>query len=128
GGVTQEGIEIEPNPAFKNLVVVANGFSEDVRNQLAVNFEKASFKVVPLVAPPAPFVGAQSQILQDIAAFTGAKVFGLKNPLSQMDPYNDLGRNMDKFEMKRFRTAIVGQPDDLNIEVRAESLTAQIEN
>jgi chaperonin GroEL len=62
--------------------------------------------------------------MYDLAAFTGAKVFGLKDSLARAT-LADLGSGMTSFEIYRFRSTIVGDPDPLNIEVRAEELAQQ---
>ena len=112
----------EGNSDYKNLVIVAHGFSEAVLTTLAFNFaDPGTINVLPLVTPRHQFVNAELQFLMDLSAFTGAKVFGLKDPVSQAT-MEDLGGKMDFFEAYRFRSTVVGDPDPVNIEVRAEDL------
>lgn len=112
----------EGNSDFKNIVVVSHGFSENVLTQLAFNFaDPNTMNVFPLVTPMAQFINSQTHLMMDIAAFTGAKVFGLKEPLSKAT-VQDLGSGMTSFESYRFRSTIVGDPEPVNIEVRADDL------
>ncbi len=107
---------------FKNVVVVANGFSDTVMTSLSFNFTNpTSINVVPLRTPMAQFNNSQEQFLYDLGAFCNAKVFGMNNQL-QVATLNDLGHGMESFEMYRFRSTLVGESDPLNIEVRAEEL------
>jgi chaperonin GroEL len=111
---------------FKNIVLVANGFSETVLSTLAFSFEQANtLKIVPIRAPMAQFMNSQTHWLSDLAAFTGARVFGLKNQINEAT-LDDLGSGMDYFESTRFRSTISGSPDPVNIEFRAEELKKQL--
>lgn len=112
----------EGNSDFKNMVIFAHGFSENVLTNLAFNFaDPNTINVVPMVTPMAQFVNSQTQFLLDLSAFTGAKVFGLKDQMSTAT-LNDLGQNMENFEAYRFRSTVIGDSDSVNIEVRAEDL------
>lgn len=109
----------------KNVVVFANGFSDAVINILAYNFPNPNtINVIPMVTPKAGFINAQTHILNDIAAFTGAKVFGLKDKISEAK-ISDLGKNMEYFEAYRFRSTVVGSPEELNVQVRVDQLKNQ---
>lgn len=113
---------------FKNVVIVAHGFSENVLVNLAFNFANPNtLNVVPLSTPMAQFMNSQSHFLQDLAAFTGAKVFGLKDQINTAT-LQDLGAGMESFECNRFRSTVVGDPDSVNIEVRADELKNMMEN
>lgn len=123
-------MRIQENPAnakeLKNIILVANGFSEGVVSTLAFNFEQTgTLRVVPIKAPMAQFMNAQSHFLTDLAAFTGAKVFGLKNQINDAT-IEDLGTGMESFEATRFRSTLSGNPDPVNIEFRAEELKKQL--
>ncbi len=110
---------------YKNLVIFAHGYSESVINALAYNFQDpATINVVPMVTPKAGFLNAQTHFIHDLAAFTGAKVFGLKDSLAKAT-VAELGSGMTTFEAYRFRSTIVGDPDPVNIEVRADELSQQ---
>lgn len=107
---------------FKNIVIVAHKFNDQVLTNFAFNFSNPNtINVVPLATPMFPMANGQLNFLMDLSAFTGAKIFDMNNPLSEAQP-EDLGTNMDKIEIYRFRTTIVGEPDPTNIEVRAEEI------
>lgn len=111
---------------YKNLVIFAHGFSEAVLTQLAFNFaDPTTLNVLPMITPMAQFLNSQTHFLHDIAAFTGAKVFGLKDPVHKASVEN-LGQGSESFEAYRFRSTIVGEPDPANVEVRADELRTQM--
>lgn len=115
------------NPDFANTVIVAHKFSDAVLTELSFNFSNPqTINVVPLTTPMSPIVNGQLGFLMDLAAFTGAKIFDMANPLTEAMP-EDLGSGMEKIEIYRFRTTIVGDSDELNIEERANDLQTQIE-
>lgn len=121
-------IQKDPSSAkeLKSIILIANGFSENVISTLSYNFEQeGTLRVVPIKAPLAQFMNAQSHWLTDLAAFTGAKVFGLKHQISE-GTIDDLGTGMESFEATRFRGTLSGSPDPVNIEFRAEELKKQI--
>jgi chaperonin GroEL len=111
---------------FKNVVIVAHRFSDTVLNNFAFNFSNPNtINVVPLQTPMFPMVNGQLQFLMDMAAFTGARIFNMTNPLADATP-EDLGKDMTKIEINRFRTTITGTPDPTNVEVRAEEIKSYI--
>lgn len=113
---------------YKNVVLVSHGFSESVITALAINFANPStINIIPLVTPMDQLKDSRFHFLQDLSAFTGAKIFGMHNPIRDAQP-NDFGRNMEKFECYRFRSTVVGQPDPMDIEVRADVLKKQLES
>lgn len=114
------------NADYKNLVIFAHGFSEAVLTQLAFNFaDPTTLNVLPMITPMAQFLNSQSHFLADIASFTGAKVFGLKDQVHKA-MLEDLGTGSESFEAYRFRSTIVGEPDPVNVEVRADELRTQM--
>lgn len=118
----------EGNSDFKNLVIVAHGFSENVLTQLAFNFSNPNtINVLPMITPMSQMLNSQTHFLYDLAAFTGAKVFGLKDQISNVS-MADLGHGMESFEAYRFRSTVIGDPDPVNVEVRAEELKTMMEN
>lgn len=120
---TQEG-----NSDYKNLVIFAHGYSENVLTQLAFNFaDPNTINVVPMITPLAQYMNSQTHFLHDLSAFTGSKVFGLKDQVNNAT-LQDLGGSMESFEAYRFRSTVVGDPEALNIEVRAEELKTQMAN
>lgn len=122
--------KIQENPAnakeLKNIILIANGFSENVISTLAFNMEQVgTLRVVPIKAPMAQFINSQTHWLTDVAAFTGARVFGMRNQITEAT-FEDLGTGMESFESTRFRSTLSGSPDPINIEFRAEELRKQI--
>ena len=113
---------------YKNLVVVAHGFSENVLIQMAHAWPNpGQLNILPLTTPMAQFANSQLHFLQDLSAFTGAKLFGMKDQI-QTATMDDLGRGMEYVEVYRFRSTVVGDPDPTNVEVRAEDLRVMMEN
>lgn len=113
---------MEGNSDFKNMVIFAHGFSENVLTTLAFNFaDPSTINVLPVITPMAQFLNSQMHFLYDMAAFTGAKVFGLKDQITTAT-LEDLGSGMESFECYRFRSTVIGDPDPVNIEVRADDL------
>ena len=113
---------------FKNIVIFSHGYSDSVLTSLAFNMANPStINVIPMQTPAAAHLNAKLHFLNDLAAFTGAKVFGLKDRVADATPA-DLGSGMTHFECYRFRSTIVGVPDELNINVRADQLKVQKEN
>lgn len=111
-----------------NLVFVSHGFSEAVLNELAANFAtQGTINIFPLVTPMNAVVNSRLNFLLDLSAFTGAKVFGLKDPVTEAT-IEDLGSGMETFESYRFRSTLVGDSIPENIEERAEVLKKQLEN
>jgi len=118
----------EGNSDYKNLVIFAHGFSENVLTQLAFNFQDPNtINVLPILTPMAQFVNSQQHFLHDLAAFTGSHVFGLGKQLNTVT-LQDLGKGMESFECYRFRSTVVGDPDPTNIEVRAADLKTMMTN
>jgi chaperonin GroEL len=118
----------EGNSDYKNIVIFSHGFSENVLTQLAFNFSNPNtMNILPMITPMAQFLNSQTHFLYDLAAFTGAKVFGLKDQVSTAR-LEDLGHGMENFEAYRFRSTVVGQPDSLNVEFRADELKTMIKS
>ncbi len=111
---------------FKNVVIVAHNFSDQVLTQLAFNFPNPqTINIVPLTTPLSQIINGQLEFLMDISAFTGAKIFDMNNSLLDALP-EDFGKSMEKIEIYRFRTTIVGEPDQLNVEDRASQISTRI--
>jgi chaperonin GroEL len=98
-----------------NVVLVATGFSETVTAQLAFNFAQGgTINVVPMTIPPSPVAGGQLGVLEDICAFTGAKLLDqLSSPL-ETATIEDLGSFAKSFEMTRFRSTIFSKDGALS--------------
>jgi len=118
---------VEGNSEYKNVIVVAHAFSEQVLNILSFNFANpGTINIVPLITPMTQLVNSQLHFLMDLSAFTGAKIFDMQNPLSDFAD-DDFGQDVEKIDIYRFRTTIVGEPDPVNIEVRADEIRGQME-
>lgn len=118
---------VSGNSDFANVVIVAHKFADQVLTNLSFNFANPNtINVVPLATPVDQIVNSQLNFLMDLAAFTGARIFDMNNPLAEALP-EDLGQNMEKIEIYRFRTTIVGDPDETNIELRADEIQQQME-
>lgn len=113
------------NSDYANVVLVAHGFSEKVLTTLSYNFANPNtINVIPLKTPMDAIINSELNFLLDLSAFTGAKVFDMNNPLVDATP-DDFGSDMERIEIYRFRTTVIGEPDPLNIEARAEDLSAR---
>ncbi len=120
--------QTEKDAKYKNLVIFSHGFSENVLTALAFNFsDPNTINVLPMVTPMAQFLNSQLHFLQDLSAFTGAKIFGLKNQVTSAT-LNDLGHGMSSIEAYRFRSTVIGDPEPINIEARAQDLKTMMEN
>jgi len=65
---------VEGNSEYKNVVIVAHGFSEQVLNILSYNFPNpGTINIVPLTTPLNQIINSQLHFLMDLAAFTYAK-------------------------------------------------------
>jgi len=130
---------------FRDLVLVAHGFSESVLLELSFNMaDSKTLNVVPLRSPMLPMVNSQREFLDDLAAFTGAKVVdmgfniaalaaqvqngGEEGIRAEQELQRCFGEGMERFEMQRFRSTIVGNPEQINVEVRAEELSKRIKH
>lgn len=116
------------NTDHRNVVIFAHGFSASVLSTLSINFvHPDTIKVLPISTPRAPFLNAETHFLHDLSAFTGARVFGLKDKIAEAK-IEDLGSGSEYFEAYRFRSTLVSNPDSVNIEVREEELQTQKKN
>lgn len=114
-----------PNAA----VIIAHGFSESVLQFLAVNARHGDFKCVPLKTVQEVTLNSGTHYLHDIAAYTGAIVFNaISKPLQQATEAELLQGKSDAFEMARFRSSIIGEPDEFSVQVRVEELRRIVAN
>ena len=106
-----------------NVVVVASGFSETVLAEMMVNFNMANMlNTVPLVIPKSPILNGDRHFLEDIAAFTGSTIFNqIDKPLYKAN-LEDVGRPMSSFEIYRYRSQIIGDPDEILVGERIDDL------
>jgi chaperonin GroEL len=106
-----------------NVVVVASGFSETVLAEMMVNFNMPEMlNTVPLVIPKSPILNGDRHFLEDIAAFTGSKIFNqIDNPLYKAT-LEDVGRPMTSLEIYRYRSQIIGEPDEVLVGERIDDM------
>ncbi len=93
----------------RNVVIVANGFSDGVLTDFFGNFMNPDgLKLVPVLAPHGPTVGFQGQILSDIAAIAGSRVLDPVSISTGKFSLADLGPGILGFEMSRLSCTFVG--------------------
>jgi chaperonin GroEL len=113
---------------YKNVVLIAHGFSELVLTQLAFSFaDPLSLNILPVKTPMNQMINSQQHFLRDISAFTGAKIFDMNNSTNDAE-IKDLGTGMTLFEAYRFRSNLLGNPDAGLIEFRADELKEMLKN
>lgn len=131
--------EVDQNHVFRsfNVVVVANGFSDRLIATFAGNFPFAdTLNIFPVIVPKIGIAKGQEEILLDVAAITGAKLFDLSNPIEGIR-VEDMGTS-DTFECNRRMTNILGNggttkvEDDIaeriyHLEKQAETAISELE-
>lgn len=106
------------------MIFVAHDFSDEVRSMFAINFKQGAIKIVPVVTPRDGTPMGKELLLEDLAAYTNAKVF---DPTTLKDAkLQDLG-DCDKFRMSRWQTVFVGEPDQRRLAERIEHIKAQLD-
>jgi len=114
-----------------NYVVVATGFSDDVLSSLAINFaQQKTLNIFPLITPQSPQLGGQFDLIQDVAAITGAVVFDpVNNPLmacSEEEAISAVGPGIKHFEATRTRSNIIGFASEELLEARIVEVKKQV--
>lgn len=146
GKITEMGVLLNiinkiVTSSYKNIVLIATGFSDNVLGQLAHNFSQPeTINIYPLEIPLSPQINGQLDLLKDMSAITGATLFDPLNlPLEKAEIY-DLGPSVEYFEAHRFRSHIVGYAQGVlqnpNIQgtyedllfLRIEELKAQLQS
>lgn len=113
----------DPEKFSNRAVILAHGFSENVLQYLAINARHGDFKCAPLKTPQEISLNSATHYLHDVAAYTGALVFNaISRPLQQASEEDLIKGKSDAFEMSRFRSSIIGEPDQFSVEVRVEEL------
>jgi chaperonin GroEL len=110
-----------------NIVLIAHAFSESVVATLASNFKAPNtINVIPVITPMTHQANSPYHFLLDVSSFTGASVF---DPLSKPLPgaeIKDLGiDSMKTFEYSRYKSLIIGTPDEGLLIPRVEELEQQ---
>lgn len=110
-----------------NVVLVATGFSEMVLGDLALNFSMPqTINVVPVLAPVNVMLNGQQHLLQDLSAFTGAKIFDPIHNTLYRSKLSDFGRPLTSFEMNRYKSIFIGESDELLVMDRVDQLKTQL--
>lgn len=119
----------QKNGGPHNVVIVANGFTDQVIGDLAANWaDPASLNIYPLLSPKNAMQSGQQDFLQDMAAITGSRIFDpITFPPSE-GQLEDIGPGLQYFEATRYRSNIVGQADEGLVMVRIEEVEQQLES
>lgn len=117
-------------PFTPNIVIVAPHFSDQILALLATNFkDPTTINVFPLKTPMMPIESGIYHFLQDLSHYTGAKLFDpLTKPLETAN-LEDLGSTeFEYFEASRYKSLLVGAPDEFLVIARAKELVTQLKN
>lgn len=114
----------------RGLVMVAHGFADGVLGDLHVNWNdmKSPIQVFPVVTPDKAIMNWRSQLLHDLAAYTGGSVFNpVDKPLADADA-DALSKacRLKYFECSRFNTNLIADEDQSAIDMRVEELKAAL--
>lgn len=120
----------EINTPYKNIVIVAHGFSDLFIADTHINWNNPqTLNIFPLLTPQSAILNWRTHFLYDLQAYTGAPVFNpLDRPFSDVDPKSLVDNNLvTNFESGRFRTSIISKEDELLISERINELKLQLE-
>jgi chaperonin GroEL len=121
----------QTNQLRRGLVIIAHGWAEPVVGDLHVNWQdlKSPVQILPLLTPDKAIMNWRSQLLHDLAAYTGGSVFNpVDRPLVDADPTTlSKGSRVGAFECTRFSTNIIADEDESAISLRVEELKAALE-
>jgi chaperonin GroEL len=126
----QDGRELSEASFSPNIVIVAHHFSETVTAWFAQNFKNSgTLNLIPLKTPNSYQANGPYHFLLDLAAYTGASVFdSLTRPLATGE-ISDLGTaNIQHFEFYRYKSILIGEPDEVLVIQRVEELEQQIKH
>lgn len=113
-----------------NIILVAHSFSDEVLAQLGYNFKNpATLNIYPLKTVMTPQTNSPYHFLVDLSAFTGATIFDpLTRPLTELNIDIDLGLpSMHIFESSRYKSLLLGIPDESRVLLRVSELEQQME-
>lgn len=115
--------EMKVEGAKHNVVILANGYSEQTIGFLAVNFANPqTLNVFPLTLPKNAQMNSPLLTLEDVAAITGASIIDpLNSPLDRAEIL-DLGGGNINFESQKWRSTIFGYVDEDRVIERSEDL------
>lgn len=130
-GINPNDFDTLENTSFenRNVVIVANGFSEMVIGQLGINYSNpGTINAVPLLAPLTPQSNGQQQLLLDLAAIASATVLDpLTKPIDRATLY-DLGPGVKQFQCGRTKSVVLGYADTDLLEERIEEVQKLLES
>lgn len=118
------------NAISPNVIIMAHHFSETVLAALAANFKMpTTINVLPLKIPITFQENSGYHFLLDVSAFTSSTIFDpLTKPLETAE-IEDLGADgMEIFEFQRYKSTIIGKPEEVTLMARAEELEYQMNN
>ncbi len=118
--------EIQKGMMSPNIVIIAHQFSKEVVAKLAQWWKvEGAIKILPCTTPIDMLANSQHDFLQDMAAFTGGKVFNpLTNPIHSAT-IQDLGQSSVSFECQRYRSIVHGIGNESTVLVRVNQLLSQ---
>ena len=127
-GLKEENVLDSGATFTPNIVIMAHHFSDVTIAWMAKNFANSgSLNIIPVKVPLlTQQASAPYQFLLDVSAFTGASVFDpLTNPIEEA-LLTDLGTApIQFFEFHRYKSVIIGQPDEILVVQRVEELETQ---
>lgn len=95
------------------VVIVANGFSDNVLAALQLNWaQNPHLKPIPLVTPMSAIVTSQQQVLLDLSAITGGIVHDPVNKKLQTTTLKDIGPGLIGFQCARATSTFIGTAVD----------------
>jgi len=106
------------------IVIISHGFSDSVVGDLHLNWNKGTFKVLPVVTTQTATLNSRTEQLYDLQAYTGSPVFNpIDRPLIDMNIDFLIKKNRVKnIEVGRFRSSIMVNEEESLIEARVEEL------
>lgn len=111
----------------RNIVIVANGFSDQVLGDLAQNWpDLNSLNIYPLTTPRNAMISGQIDLLADLSAVTGSRLLDPVSSTAASATLDDIGPPLDYFEATRYRSLVVGHADPDLLMARVEEVEAQI--
>lgn len=102
------------------ILIFAHDYSDVVLERFAKNV-RGGFNICPLKTPFTPLPNSRLMFLEDVAAYTGAKIFDPENVLSLDE--NGFG-SFEKAKATMFESIIFGKPSTENIDRRVGELKA----
>jgi chaperonin GroEL len=127
-GLADDGVTDRKSAFSPNIVIVAHQFSDQVLAFFAQNFKNPNcLNLFPLRTPISQQSNSQQHFLLDLAAFTGATIFDPQTRPLENAELEDLGiDSMNQIQFYRYRSVLLGNPDEAVLMMRAEELEQQV--